>query len=632
MKHRIIMISAALAVAVSAHAMHEAGDTLEVATITAGKGMVVSRTDSISLHGTPDVGKALMNIPGLTVTDMGGHAGLKTVSLRGMGTAHTEIFIDGIRMSNLQSGQPDLSLLGMENFSSIIIDYAQNSIDFITARPVFRQKDNGDYRTFSMNAGFMTGSFGTYIPSLRMGWELSDRICMAAEAGGTFSDGDYPYRTTDENGSDVQMRRSGNDLRQIHAGADIFGNLENGYWQAKTYLNFSDRGAPGSITWPTQERQKDRNLYIQGSLRWNSGRYRLTASTKASYDRMDYMSSWGDSRYGQGEIQLNTSHMYRLKDWWHVSAALGGQWDLLESGNYGIVTEAATSGKGISRMEVRSALATSFILNRFKADISLEYKNIHDTGNDTGTGYLSPSAGLRFRLAENLELSAFGRRACRVPMFNELYYIGFGNPGLKPENGWLTDVGAEWELNICRTMTFALKTDGFFNWLDDKITSSPSSHDPNIWLPYNIGKVFSAGADLSGTLRYEGNRWKACGNVRYTFQDARDRTPGSDSFGMQIPYIARHSLVISGEAAWKEWRIDAIWNCRTGRTDGSGPLDDWDTVDLSLSRRIRPSRRPAGPEAKVSISARNLADTRYELSRGYPMPGRSVVIGICLDL
>lgn len=635
MKYRITMISAALAVAVSAHAMHEATDTLKVATITAEKGMVVSRTDSISLRSTSDVCQALMDIPGLTVTDMGGNAGLKTVSLRGMGTAHTEIYIDGIRMSNLQSGQPDLGLIGMENLSSAVIDYAQNSISFTTARPAFKPKDNGDYRKFAMNAGFKTGSFGTYLPSLRLGWKLSKKICLSANAGGTLSDGDYPYRTTDGNGSDIQIRRSGNDLIQMHAGADIFGNMGDGYWQAKAYINFSDRGAPGSITWPSQERQKDRNLYIQGSLRWSSGRYRLAASSKVSYDQMDYMGTWGDSRYGQGEIQLNTSHLYRLKGWWHMSAALGGQWDLLESGNYGAVTDTAEPGEGISRMEVRSTVTSSFILDWFKADISLEYKNLHDIENHRNIlalAWLSPSAGMRFRLVEGLELSAFGRRACRVPMFNELYYIGFGNLGLRPEDAWLTDIGAEWERNICRTMKFAVKVDGFFNWLDDKITSSPSSHDPNIWLPYNIGKVFSKGADLSGTFRYEGRQWKAGADTRYTFQDARDRTPGSDSFNMQIPYIARHSIVISGEVTWKGWRLDARWNCRMGRTDNSSTLEDWDTVDVGLSRCIRLSRKSSVPEAKVSISARNLTDTRYELTRGYPMPGRSIMLGISLDL
>lgn len=634
MKQRIIMIYAALAVAFSAHARHEAADTLEVAKVTAERGMVVSRTDSISLENTADVGQALMNIPGLTVTDMGGHAGLKTVSLRGMGTAHTEIFVDGIRVGNLQSGQSDLGLSGTDNFSTVTVDYIQNSINLTTARPEFRQGADGKENRMSLHAGFRTGSFGTHIPFIRLGWKLSENISTTAHAGGTFSDGDYPYHTTDKSGTAITKHRSGNDLKLLHAGIDFFGNFAKGYWQAKAYLNSSDRGTPGSIDWPSQDRQKDRNSYVQGSLRLNSGIYRLDASTKASYDEMQYMGSWGESMYEQSEIQLNTSHLFKVRDWWHMSASLGGQWDRLESGNYGPLPNGAASMSGISRMKVRSAVAGSIILNWLKADIALEYNALRDTESGNAIlsqSNLSPSAGVRFRIIEDLEIAAFGRRALRTPVFNELYYIGFGNPALKPEDAWMTGIGAEWKHESGKKMTISAKADAFFNWLEDKITSSPSSHDPNIWLPYNIGKVFSAGADLSCSLRYTGKQWKTGGNVRYTFQDARDKTPGSQSFDCQIPYIARHSLVISGDGSWKCWRLDARWNCRTGRTDSSGSLEDWNTLDISLSRKFRLNRRASAPEAEISISGTNITDNSYELSRGYPMPGRSIMLGLSLD-
>mgnify|MGYP003548037934 CR=1 FL=1 len=50
------MIAAALTAAVSAHARHVAADTLEVAVVTAERGMIVSRTDSVSLDGLTDAG------------------------------------------------------------------------------------------------------------------------------------------------------------------------------------------------------------------------------------------------------------------------------------------------------------------------------------------------------------------------------------------------------------------------------------------------------------------------------------------------------------------------------------------------------------------------------------------------
>ena len=182
------MITAALTAAVSAHARHVAADTLEVAMVTAERGMIVSRTDSVSLDGLTDAGSALTKIPGLTITDMGGQAGLKRVSLRGMGTSHTAIFIDGIRIGNLQSGQSDLGMLEMQDFRTAVIDYAQNSINFITAGP-----QTGSGRKVTADIAFKGGSFGTCLPYASLGWRINDKLSMRVKAGRTFSIGDFPY-------------------------------------------------------------------------------------------------------------------------------------------------------------------------------------------------------------------------------------------------------------------------------------------------------------------------------------------------------------------------------------------------------------------------------------------------------
>lgn len=624
------MIAAALTAAVSAHARHVAADTLEVATVTAERGMIVSRTDSVSLKGLADAGAALMKIPGLTLTDMGGQAGLKTVSLRGMGTSHTAIYIDGIRIGNLQSGQSDLGMLEMQDFRTAVIDYAQNSINFITERP---QTYSG--RKLTADITFKSGSFGTYLPYANLGWRISDRISMRVNAGGTFSKGDFSYTGTDTEGNTAEMRRSGNDISKWRAGVDFFGGLTDGRWQAKAYFNSSDRGTPGSTDWPSSDRQKDRNMFIQGSLDKRFGKYGLKISAKGSYDDLEYFTSWGDSRYGQGEFQLNTSHTYRIYDWWDVTAALGGQADRLKSGNYGTESDGSPAADGIMRLALRSCIGTAITLERLKASLAVEYEGLRDISSGAKTlslGAVSPSAGIRFRITDGLDIAAFGRRAYRSPMFNELYYIGFGNRNLKPEDAWLTDIGMQWSHAIGSKWNITLKTDGFFNWLDNKITSAPTASDPNIWLPYNIGKVFSAGTDISARASFSSNGWDGSISAEYTLVDAKDKTPDSVSYGKQIPYIARHSLTATGSIGWKGWELDAVWNMREGRSGSYGDLPGWNTLDISFSKSFRLGRKEDGRSMNISLRADNLTDMRYELSAGYPMPGRSLMAGISIKL
>ena len=575
-------------------------DSLNAVTVTADKGVIISRCDTINVNNSSTISEILTHSTSLHIGDNGGFSGLKTVSLRGMGSAHTSIYIDGVRVSNLQSGQNDLGMIGVENLRSATVDYAQNSVSFYTAHPSF------DKYPVSGSARFLAGSFGTYLPSLRLGFRLSDKVSMSANAAGVFSKGNFGYGDG--------LFRENNNISQIRGGIDLFGKLNSGEFHVKAFCNAVERGVPGSTAFPSSDRQKDINAFTQGVLRKSfSSLYTLRLSAKGGYDDILYESEWGDSRYGQTEFQLNSAHDFQITGWWKMSLAADLQWDGLESTNY-----------NASRTTVISAAASSFRTERFSADIALEYNGAFDKGGLRRNVFL-PSADARLHLSECLDITAFGRRAYRVPTFNELYYVGFGNPDLKPEDAIMTDIGLDFRRKICSHWTLKAKVDGFFNLLTDKITSAPTAEDPNKWLPYNIGKVRSSGADLHAGAEYDGKEVQWSFNVRYTFLSAVDRTSDSVTFGSQIPYIARHSTVLDGKAEWKGWILKATWQLRAGRTDSAGEMPDWNTTDMTVSKSLQIKR--VG-EITFLLSAKNLADNRYEISGGYPMPGRSLTGGI----
>ena len=173
--------------------------------------------------------------------------------------------------------------------------------------------------------------------------------------------------------------------------------------------------------------------------------------------------------------------------------------------------------------------------------------------------------------------------------------------------------------------TLKAKVDGFANFLTDKITSAPSPEDPNIWAPYNIGKVRSLGLDVAAGFVWQNSGWRCTFDAKYTLLSATDRTPDSYSFGQQIPYIAKHTVVLNAAASWKGWSLVPVWQLRSGRSDGYGDLHDWNTLDLTLAKDIKLPK--TGP-LSVKLSVRNMFDNRYEVSSGYPMPGRSIIGGL----
>ena len=575
-------------------------DSLQPVTVTADKGVVVSRTDTLAVRNSFLISEILHQSPGIILGDYGGFAGLKTVSLRGFGSPHTSIYIDGVKVGNVQSGQNDLGMMGVENYEAAIIDYAQNSLSFRTLRPSF------DRLPVRASVKFAGGSFGTWLPSARFDFRLSENLALSANAAGIISKGDFKY------GDDAV--RQNNDIRQVRAGLDLFGLMDSGDYHIKGYFNSSDRGTPGSVSWPSDDRQKDMNVFVQGLLRKKfSQLYSLQVSAKGAYDDIFYSSSWGDSRYGQTEFQLNSSHLFRINRWWNVSFAADMQWDGLKSTNY-----------QASRFTASGSLTSSFRLKCLSANIALEYNGAFDSGARSRNAF-SPSVDMRLTLAEGLDMVAFARRAYRVPTFNELYYVGYGNPDLNPEDAWLTDVGFDFNRQLSQTWLLKAKLDGFYNSLTDKITSAPTVDDPNIWLPYNIGKVRSAGFDAVVGTSYASAAWKFSFDAKYSFQSAVDMTPDSYTFGRQIPYVARHSVVLDATVAWNGLEFNPRWNMKAGRTDSAGALADWNTLDLNLDRPFR--IRNAGV-ITVRLAARNILDSHYELVSGYPMPGRSFMAGL----
>lgn len=577
-----------------------AEDSLHAVTVTADRGVVVSRTDTLSLTDKFFISDLLHQSPSLYIGDNGGLAGLKTVSLRGMGSAHTSIYVDGVRVGNVQSGQNDLGMLGMENFASAVVDYAQNSLSFNTIRPEFGK------HPVSVRAGFLTGSFGTYMPTLRTDFRLSRQISLSANVAGVLSKGYFPY-------ADNSIRLN-NDLKQVRAGLDLFGIVNRGDFHVKAYMNSSDRGTPGSVQWPSDDRQNDMNIFLQGVFRKSfSSLYKMNISAKAAYDDIAYSSQWGDSRYAQTEFQLNSSHNFRIRKWWNLSLAADLCWNGLNSTEY----EA-------SRLSVLAAMASSFRTKKLTADLTLEYSGAFDMGAASRSS-LSPALNLRFNAFDGFDLVAFARRAYRVPNFNELYYVGYGNPELAPEDAYLTDVGMVYNKSISESWALKAQVDAFYNILNNKIISSPSEEDPNIWRPYNIGRVRSVGTDAVAGVEWKRGAWSCGSDIRYSWQSAVDVTPDSYAYGQSVPYVAKHTVVLSACVQWKGFMLSPQWHLRAGRSDGYGRLPDWDALDLTISKSF-----VMGQSGVLScrLSVRNVYDSRYELVSGYPMPGRNVIGGL----
>lgn len=80
----------------------------------------------ISRLGIQNMADAVRRFAGANVKDYGGIGGLKTVSIRNMGAAHTAVSYDGVAVSNCQAGQIDIGRFSLDNVSMLSLAIGQS--------------------------------------------------------------------------------------------------------------------------------------------------------------------------------------------------------------------------------------------------------------------------------------------------------------------------------------------------------------------------------------------------------------------------------------------------------------------------------------------------------------------------
>jgi outer membrane receptor protein involved in Fe transport len=142
----------------------------------------------------------------------------------------------------------------------------------------------------------------------------------------------------------------------------------------------------------------------------------------------------------------------------------------------------------------------------------------------------------------------------------------------------------------------------------------------------NIGKVDVTGLDVKAEGGYEGLRLDAKAVLRYTYQRALDHsTPGSQTWGNQIPYIPLHSgsigLAFRFDQLYLNWDT-TLTGVRWSRSANTSDyyIAPWSTSDVSLSRQFY--------RWKVGLACKNIFNRSYEIVQGYPMPGINGMITV----
>jgi outer membrane cobalamin receptor len=591
--------------------------------------------------GIRDLPEAVRRFSGVTVRDYGGIGGLKTVSVRSLGTQHTAVSYDGVTITDAQSGQVDISRFSLDQVESVSLSIGQADDIFQTARmyasagalrirtltPRF-----DDARPFRLQGQVKAGSFGLLSPSIRYERKLGRAYAASLRADWLSAGGEYPY--TFVNGREVTFeKRRNSDIKSLNAELNLFADWEDGSTlRLKAYGFDSHRGLPGSVILYNDyhtERLRNRNAFVQ-SLYENRLNSRLTLRAQAKFDySWTHYRDFHSKYIGGQQTDVYTQREYYASGALHYAPAANVSFVAAQDGFFNTLDATTPLCAFPERFTSLTALAARFTNSRLTATASLlatyitEEVKRGDPAADRRR--LSPAVSVSYRLfrEQNLRIRASFKDIFRVPTFNDLYYDRIGNKDLDPEKAIQYNAGLTWSGSSGQLEHISLTVDAYYNKVSDKIVAMPTMF---IWKMMNLGEVEIRGLDVNLSVRWAVSpALNLQADASYTLQKAVDVTKeGSKTYGHQLPYTPEHaaSASLSLEHRW----VNVSWLfTATGRRYAfpqnieANRMDGYAEHQLSLHRSFRLGRGALRLQAEVM----NLGDATYDVIRYYPMPGRS---------
>ncbi|MDR2816642.1 MAG: TonB-dependent receptor [Proteiniphilum sp.] len=619
------------------------------------------------------VADALRYFSGIQIKDYGGVGGLKTVNIRSMGSQHVGLFFDGLQIGNAQNGTVDLGKFSLDNMEALSVyngqksdmlqpakDYASASAVYMTTRkPVFA---GGRKNNLTLKA--KTGSFDLANASVLWEERLSENLSLSTNAGFIYTSGRYKFRYRKNGGYDTTEVRRNGDVTSLRAEAALFGKIQRGEWQSKAYFYHSERGYPGAavkkdygISLLNEDRQKDRNFFVQSSLRKNfSSLYSLKLQAKYANDYMRYIMPPEstlepvDNRYRQQEIYLTAANLFSIAYWWSAALACDLQWNHLDADGTDMFNANFVQPRRVTAL---SAAATSMHIQRLKLQGSLLYTFVKDKSARNmavapDKNVFTPTVIASYKLFPkvDLDLRTFYKKIFRTPTFNDLYYVQIGNRMLRPEYATQYNIGFAYNKRFGKGVlnNLGIQADAYYNKVTDKIIATPTSNQL-VWTMINLGYVEIKGIDVGFTQDFKFKELSVNMRLNYTYQTARDLTPeknnggngGTDHtinlFGHQIPYIPYHSGSAVINMAYRSWDMNYsfIYTGERWMLGGNIPenyIQPWYTHDMSVTKNFTFKTT----SLKVTAEINNIFNQQYEVVKWYPMPGTNFKINLTFTI
>lgn len=369
--------------------------------------VTVLERDDIVARQASDLPALLAQLPGINLSRDGGRGQTAGIYIRGGNAGHSLVLIDGVRSGSATLGYKSLSMLPLELIERIEVVrgpraalYGSDALAGVIAITTRRSK------AVELNAN--VGSYGQAGTDISVS-HSAEQLTLHASAGVSRADG-FNVR------KDLDADKDGYNQKYIKVAADYQttvgqfsaqADVNSGFYQFDTSYGVEDEADTLNraylLGWQHQLGQWQHQALLSRTLD--------SEATFAPSSRSPFVTGRDEFSYqAASDLTDNLSFLAGV-NWYHEQ-----------------VDKSVTAYEQTSRINRAVFTGVNYQLNALQLEAAVRRDLINQYGGQN-TWQLAAA----YQLAEHWLVRASRGTAFKAPTFNDLYYPGYANPDLKPE-------------------------------------------------------------------------------------------------------------------------------------------------------------------------------------------------------
>lgn len=578
-----------------------------------GASVSVVNGEDFQTYHYPTVDEALRSVPGVEIRRSGAYGKTTSVTIRGANANQVQVLVDGLRVKSPTLGQVDLSDISPDLIERIeVIRGAQSTlygadaiggvINIITRKgkggpfQATVQQEVGNYDTLVSRATVYGAwkilnyalSASHFESNGQLQNDETDANAISARIGATL-----PWNST----LDFVFRYNKNDIglpvKGVFPGPQPIVPIinRNARSQSETTI-FSLEGKTRPVEW------------------WETrGRLARYENSAGFQDPADPGVDFDFPTFSQVNVERREAewvNSFFIGKWSTSSVGLEHRREIGENRN---TYRAVSETRSVFFEQQLRFLDRLFLTGGFRVEDNSVFGT--STSERGSLAFLIKETGTRLRGSAGTGF--------RAPTFNDLFFPGFGNPDLQPEDSLSYDFGVDqklWNNRIRLGLTY------FQNDFKNLITCCRPHPTAPFGGPFNVGRARSAGIEFTGEVDVLPN---LVASLSYTYTDsenlAADRPLPREprhrwNIGLTWEPISKLSLFTQVHMVGEQFEpFGEVYNSGYTRVDIGGT---WRILER------------AGWLQKLELTARlqNLLNEGYAEVRGFPALGINALVGL----